>query len=216
MTGGLPARLRLVVVLDAAAAGGRDLAAIGAAAARGGATMLQVRGKGLSAEALAGLARAVLAAAPGACVTVNDRLDVALAVGAAGCHLGQDDLPIADARRMAPPGFIVGGSAGTSDEARRAAGQGAHYLGIGPVRPTPSKADAGDAIGADGFALVRQAGGLPAVAIGGVTAAEVPALMAAGAAGVAVIGAVLAAADAEAAARQLRNAVDAGLARLPS
>ncbi len=206
---GLPDLLRLVVILDAAAAGSRDLADIGARAVRGGATMLQVRGKGLPAAVLAGLVREVLAAAPSTCVTVNDRLDVALAVGAAGCHLGQDDLPVADARRMAPPGFILGGSAGTSDEARRAAAEGAHYLGIGPVRATTNKADAGGVIGVDGFRQVREAGGLPAVGIGGIGADDVAALMAAGASGIAVIDAVLGAPDPEQAARTLRGQVEA-------
>ena len=204
LTGALP----LVVILDADAAKGRDLAELAAAATRGGATMLQVRGKALSAAALADAVRRVIAAAaPDVPVVVNDRLDVALACGAAGCHLGQDDFPIAEAKRLAPPGFLIGGSAGTEDEARRAARAGAEYLGIGPIHGTRNKDDAGSPIGVDGFRKVRLAGALPAVAIGGVDLADVPALMAAGASGVAVIGAVLGAKDVEAATRALRKAL---------
>ncbi|MBI4543435.1 MAG: thiamine phosphate synthase [Gemmatimonadetes bacterium] len=206
--GGLLEALRLIVILDAEAAEGSDPAGLAREAVRGGATMLQVRGKALSADELARMTRRVLEAAGGVPVTVNDRLDVALAVGAAGCHLGQDDFPIAEARLLTPPGFLLGGSAGSEDEARRAASQGAHYLGIGPIRVTSSKADAGQAIGVTGFARIRAAApSVPAVGIGGVTAAMAPALVAAGAAGVAVIAAVVGTPDPYRAARELRDAL---------
>jgi thiamine-phosphate pyrophosphorylase len=199
--------LRLVVILDAGIAGDRDLAALAAQASAGGATMLQVRAKEVAAGDLADLVRRVMAAAA-LPVVVNDRLDVALATGAAGCHLGQDDFPITAARAIAPPGFWLGGSAGNPEEARRAAGAGAHYLGIGPIAVTASKADAGAAIGVEGFRRVHAAApGVPAVAIGGVTAALTPALMAAGAGGVAVIRAVLDPGDPARATRALRAAV---------
>jgi thiamine-phosphate pyrophosphorylase len=200
--------LRLVVILDTGVARGRDIAQLADLEASGGATMLQVRAKDIDARALAALVRRVLGAAAGCPVVVNDRLDVALAAGAAGCHLGQDDFPIDEALRMVPPGFWLGGSAGTADEARRATRAGAHYLGIGPVAATGSKTDAGEAIGVEGFRAVHAAApDVPAVAIGGVTVALVPALMAAGAAGVAVIGAVLDAADPRAATEDLRAAL---------
>lgn len=201
--------LRVVVVVDAAAARGRDPGRLAAAAVRGGVTMLQVRGKDLPAAALADLTRRVRAVAGEVPVLVNDRLDVALATGAAGCHLGQDDFPMDEARRMAPPDFLLGGSAGSEDEARRAARLGAHYLGVGPIHATPHKPDAGAAIGVAGFARIRAATpALPAVAIGGVTVRDVPALIDAGAAGVAVIGAVLDAEDPADATWKLREAVD--------
>jgi thiamine-phosphate pyrophosphorylase len=204
---GLAEALPLVVILDAGVARGRDLAALAGLAARGGATMLQVRAKHAGARELAALTRRVLAAAGPVPVMVNDRLDVALATGAAGCHLGQDDFPIDEAAKLVPPGFWLGGSAGTADEARRAAAAGAHYLGIGPIAATGSKTDAGAAIGIDGFRAVRSAAPhLPAVAIGGVTAGSAPALAAAGAAGMAVIAAVLEAPDPVEAARALRTA----------
>ena len=208
----LAGALRLVVILDAAVAceAKADLETLARGAARGGATMLQLRAKHESAAAVAELTRRVIAAAPDLPVVVNDRLDVAIAAGAAGCHLGQDDFPIAEALRLAPPGFWLGGSGGTPDEARRAAAAGAHYLGIGPVAATGSKADAGAAIGIEGFRAIHAAApDLPAVAIGGVTVALVPRLLEAGAAGIAVIRAVVAAADPVAATRALRAALDA-------
>jgi thiamine-phosphate pyrophosphorylase len=199
--------LRLIVILDAGVGRGRDLAAIGAHAAEGGATMLQVRAKESTARDLADLVHRVMAVTP-LPVVVNDRLDVALATGAAGCHLGQDDFPIDAARTMVPAGFWLGGSAGTPEEAARAAAAGAHYLGIGPIAETASKGDAGAAIGVDGFRRIHAAApGVPAVAIGGVTAALAPGLVAAGAAGIAVIRAVLDAADPALAARDLRLAL---------
>ncbi len=202
------ASLRLLVVLDRDAAEGRDLAALAAAAVAGGATLLQVRAKHAGARELAALVRAVMGRAGPVPVLVNDRLDVALAAGAAGCHLGQDDLPLDVARLMAPPGFLLGGSAGNEEEARRAAAQGPDYLGIGPVAVSPTKLDAGPAIGWEGFARAHAAApGIPAVGIGGIDAALARRARAAGAAGVAVVGAVVAAADPEAAARALRAAV---------
>ena len=203
----LPDALRVVVILDAGVAGGRDLAALAAHATRGGATMLQVRAKDTAARSLAELVRRVMSATT-LPVVVNDRLDVALATGAAGCHLGQDDLPIDAARGIAPAAFWLGGSAGDPDEACRAVGAGAQYLVIGPIAITASKADAGAAIGVEGFRRAHAAApGVPAVAIGGVTLSLVPALMAAGANGVAVIRAVLDASDPESATRNLRMAV---------
>jgi len=207
---GLAAALRLVVILDPDASSGRDLADLASRALAGGATMLQVRGKRLGAADLAALTRRILAAAGEVPVIVNDRYDVALATRAAGCHLGQVDFPIAEARIHAPAGFILGGSAGTPQEAAQCVAQGALYVGIGPIHATPSKSDAGTAIGVAGFARVHAAApSLPAVAIGAVTARDAAALRAAGAAGLAVISAVAGAADPERAARELRSAFDA-------
>lgn len=199
--------LRLVVILDTDAASGRDLAGLAAAAVCGGATMLQLRAKRLGGREAAALATRILASAGPVPLVVNDRLDVALAVGAAGCHLGQTDLPIDAARKLAPPGFLLGGSAASSVEARRAADEGADYLGIGPIAATPSKTDAAPPIGWDGFARVHGAvPHLPAVGIGGIDAALAAGARAAGAAGIAVISAVLGAADHGAATRALRAA----------
>jgi thiamine-phosphate diphosphorylase len=138
---------------------------------------------------------------------VNDRADVALAAGAAGVHVGVDDLAPALLRRVAPPGFIIGVSVGSDEEVARAAG--ADYVGIGPVYPTGSKTDAGAAIGAARFAELAKRCALPAVAIGGITSGRVPDVMQVGAAGVAVISALFGASDPTLAARALRSALDA-------
>ena len=193
---GVTASLRLVVILDAAAAGGPlHLNAFAAAAVAGGATMLQLRDKQSSPAVMAETARRIMSIAGRVPLMINDRLDIALATGAAGCHLGQDDFPIDEARAIVPAGFILGGSAGTEDEARAATKAGAHYLGVGPVKTTANKADAGAAIGIEGFARIRAATHLPCIAIGGITRFDVPALKAAGATGIAVISAVLGHAD---------------------
>ena len=133
-------------------------------------------------------------------VLVNDRADVALAATAAGVHLGPDDMPVALARPLFPPGKLIGASVGTAAEAAHNAG--ADYWGVGPWRATATKTDAGPSLGAEGFRrIVAIAGGLPCVAIGGVIPHDVPMVLAAGGAGVAVVSGILAAPDVEAAAR---------------
>ena len=200
MTHNLAGILKLVLVTDDALVGGRDLVALCQAAERGGVTAVQLRLKQASARDLAAAARALLAALRVPLV-VNDRLDVALAVGAAGVHLGPDDIPVAMARRVVPAGFLLGASVGSAAEA----GQGAEadYWGVGPLRGTATKADAGGAIGVEGFRkLVRMAPeGLPCVAIGGVLPGDVAEVQAAGGAGVAVVRGILGEEDVEAAAR---------------
>lgn len=198
-----PAALTLVAITDDLRDGVGGLAARAASAVRGGATMVQLRLKHASGRELVEVARRLVQSLP-VPVIVNDRADVALAAGAAGVHLGVEDLPVAAVRAIAPPGFVVGASFGGDAELAHASG--ADYVGIGPVYATLSKSDAGSAIGVDGFARLRQLGGMPALAIGGVTAANAAPLREAGAAGVAVIRAVLGAPDPEAAARAIRRA----------
>jgi len=199
---------RLYVILDPALTRGRPVAAVASAAIAGGATLLQVRAKGATTRRLIALVDAVQAVAGphGVPVIVNDRADVAFACGAAGVHLGPDDLPPAAARRLLGPGSLVGCSAGTPDEALAAALGGADYVGTGDVFGTTSKGDADAPIGLAGLAAVVDASSIPVVAIGGVTAANAGQAIAAGAAGVAVIGAVGLADDPEAAARAIRDA----------
>jgi thiamine-phosphate pyrophosphorylase len=139
-------------------------------------------------------------------LVVNDRADVALAAGAAGVHLGADDLSVAAVRRIAPDGFVIGVSVGSDDEVPGSAG--ADYVGIGPLFSTGTKPDAGAAIGVDRFAELAAACQLPAVAIGGIDASNAAAAMQAGARGVAVIRAVLSNRDPESAARALRAALE--------
>jgi thiamine-phosphate pyrophosphorylase len=199
--------VRLIAITDSLRDGPRGLALRAAAAVFGGATMIQLRLKEESARSLVEIARTILAMVPDVPLVVNDRADVALAAGAAGVHVGVDDLAPALLRRVAPPGFIIGVSVGSDDEVARAAG--ADYVGIGPVYPTGSKTDAGAAIGAARFAELAKRCALPAVAIGGITSGRVPDVMQVGAAGVAVISALFGASDPTLAARALRSALDA-------
>jgi thiamine-phosphate pyrophosphorylase len=198
-------RLRLIVVTDPDCGAGRGVVNVVRAALRGGAPAVQLRMKDAPAREMTALARALLAEtrAAGALLFINDRVDVALAVGADGAHVGQDDLPVAAARRIAPPGFLLGVSTETAELARAAEADGANYVGVGPVYHTGSKADAGDAVGAERIAQVAAAVRIPVVGIGGITIENAPPVLLAGAAGVAVISAVMRAADPEAAARAL-------------
>jgi thiamine-phosphate pyrophosphorylase len=147
--------------------------------------------------------------AAGIPLIVNDRVDVALAIGAEGVHIGQDDMPAAIARRLIGPDRILGVSARTVEEAIQAERDGANYLGAGDVFGTPTKPDAGPPIGVEGLRQIVRAVSIPVVAIGGVTPQNAPAAVEAGAVGVAVISAVMGAPDPEAAARQLREVVKA-------
>lgn len=196
--------LTLIAITDGIADGEAGLLRRAAAAVRGGATMVQLRLKHADARTLVEVARQLVDNLP-VPVIVNDRLDVALAAGAAGVHLGADDLPVAAARAIVPSGFLLGVSVGTDGEVAGSAA--ADYVGIGPVFGTRSKHDAGVAIGVAEFARLSSRVGLPAVAIGGVDAANAPEAIAAGADGVAVISAILGSPDPERSARALRSAI---------
>jgi thiamine-phosphate pyrophosphorylase len=204
MTDDVRHRLRLMVVTDPEC-GGRGVVDVVRAALRGGAPAIQLRMKDAPAREMADAARALLAEtrAAGALLFINDRVDVALAVGADGAHVGQDDLPVEPARALAPPGFLLGVSAETAELARQAQADGADYVGVGPVYATGSKADAGDAVGAARIAEVASAVRIPVVGIGGITVANAPPVIQAGATGIAVISAVMRADDPEAAVRTL-------------
>ena len=194
-----------MLVTDDAVLAGRDAVALVQAAERGGVTSVQLRLKRVTPRELAELAR-TLVGALGVPLLVNDRPDVALAAGAAGVHLGPDDLPVSLARRVVPPGFILGASAGSAAEAAAAAD--ADYWGVGPWRATGTKADAGEALGVEGFRrIVGLGGGRPCIAIGGVRPSDVPAVLGAGGAGVAVVSGILGDADVEAAARRYAGAM---------
>ncbi len=197
-----------MVLTDAVLLKGRDAVDVCRRAAAGGATMIQVRLKDTAPRDVVALARALVAALP-VPVLVNDRVDVALAAGAAGAHHGQDDPPLDAVRPHVPPGFLLGVSVGTPAQAARARGWNADYWSVGPCYATANKPDAGPPLGPEGFAaLARLApAGTPVIGIGGITAAGAGPLVRAGAAGVAVIGAVLGATDPETAARALRSAL---------
>lgn len=205
-----PSDLRFYVVVDeavAARAGHKSLEDLVSAILRGGATAVQLRGKTLCARdlLLRGKRLRVLTEASGSLFLINDRLDVALAVGASGVHLGADDLPLAEARRICPKGFLIGASVDTPEEARRAEAEGADYLGAGPVFPTETKRTANPAIGPAGLAEIVRAVSVPVVGIGGIGPGNIREVMAAGAAGAAVVSAVVAAEDPKAAVRELRS-----------
>ncbi|GAB3140081.1 thiamine phosphate synthase [Micromonospora sonneratiae] len=136
-----------------------------------------------------------LCAEAGATCLVNDRLHVALAVGAAGGHVGDSDLPVAAARRVLGPTAVLGVTARTPATAAEAVSAGASYLGVGPCYATTTKDGLPAPIGPAGIRDVTGAVAVPVIAIGGVTPARVPELLAAGAYGVAVVGAVSTAAD---------------------
>jgi len=196
-----------MVITDPVLLKGRDPVAVCRAAVQGGATVIQVRWKdGTSAEILE-LTRALVAALP-VPVLVNDRVDIALAAGAVGAHLGWDDPPLDALRPHVPTGFLLGLSVGSADEAARAPAT-ADYWSIGPRFTTPTKRDAGAPLGPEGFAaIVRLAlEGVPVIGIGGITAANARSVIESGATGVAVIGAVLGASNPEIAARELRAAL---------
>lgn len=198
----------LYVLLDTGILNDRPPLEVARAALAGGATVLQLRAKGWSAREQVALAEALLPVthAHGVPLLINDHADIALAVGAAGVHLGVDDLPVALARTIMPEGVIGYSPEGVAD-ARRAAADGARYLGVGPFGATSTKPDAGTAIGAEGLCSIARAVRIPVVAIGGIHQANAADAIAAGAAGIAVVSAVIAASNPAAVAHELRAIV---------
>lgn len=197
------------LVTDRPLCGGRDLAAVVRAAVRGGVGVVQLREKSAPTREYVELARALKAQLAGAGVPllVNDRADVAFAAGADGVHLGQSDLSWRDARRLLGPEALIGLSVETEAQAAAAADADVDYLGVSPIFPTPTKRDTGEAWGLAGLRRLRAATRQVLVAIGGLGPANAAEAIAAGADGVAVVSAICAAPDPEAAARALRAAV---------
>jgi len=182
-----------MLVTDDDLLAGRDPVALAVAAERGGASSVQLRLKRASAREQVALTRRLVEALriP---VLVNDRPDVALAAGAAGVHLGPDDVPVSLVRGIAPPGFVIGASVGS--EAEAGAADPADYWGIGPWRASGTKRDAGAGLGTEGFGrLLRLAGGRPCLAIGGLRPEDVRDVVAAGGSGVAVVSGILGGSD---------------------
>jgi thiamine-phosphate pyrophosphorylase len=203
----------LYLVTDRGLAGGRPLEGLVEAAVRGGATAVQLREKHCSTRDFVELGRALyrLLAPLEIPLIVNDRLDVALAIGASGVHLGQQDMDYESARRLLGPEAVIGLSIETVEQARAAERLDADYLGVGPVFPTPTKADAAPALGLAGLARVRAVSHHRLVAIGGIGAGNARQVIDSGADGVAVVSAICAAGDPERAARELRQSVDEAL-----
>ena len=195
----------LCVITRAVPQLGRGHLDIARAALEGGARFLQFRNKHMTTRELVETAGELrrLTRQYGGMLVVNDRVDVALAVGADGVHLGNDDMPVSEARRLLGPDAIIGASAATVESARAAEAAGADYLGVGPIFATGSKADAGEAIGLGPMQQVKAAVELPLLAVGGITAGNVSQVIRAGADGVAVISAVSEADDMAAATAEL-------------
>ena len=189
--------LRLIVVTDARLAQPRSIEAVVAAALEAGAPAIQLRDKQADARQLfeQAVRLRALTSRFQALLFVNDRFDVALAAGADGVHIGPDDMPLAAARRAVPRPFLIGTSTDDPAAARRAQEDGADYIGCGAVFATTSKAVGDEQIGPVGLRRVVQAVSIPVVGIGGVSEGNVALVAEAGAAGAAVIKAVMAASD---------------------
>jgi thiamine-phosphate pyrophosphorylase len=186
---------RLHVLTDARA--GRDAIGLAAGAVEAGAPVVQLRVKGRTDRELYDLGTRLMAVCTrhGTTCIVNDRVDIALAIGAHGTHLGADDLSVAAVRRVAGPGHLIGGTAREPGQAARLVAEGADYLGVGPAYRTSTKDGLPAPLGAEGISAVARAVAVPVIAIGGVTADRVRPLVAAGAYGIAVVGAVSDATD---------------------
>ncbi len=215
-----PIDLRLNAIVDPERAGGHDLADLARLCAEGGATLIQLRDKVSETRAMVEVARAIKKAlAPlGVPFVVNDRIDVALAAKADGVHLGPDDMAIEDARAILGRNAIVGLSVKSVVEAEAAPIDLIDYAGSGGVYVTLSKQQKNAPIGPEGLARIigalhRRAPALPVCGIAGIDASNAAAVIGAGADGVAVISALSLSPDPAAAARSLRDIVDAVLAK---
>jgi thiamine-phosphate diphosphorylase len=198
-------RLRLVVITSEDLAGPNDVVNVVQQALSAGAPSIQLRAKEATARELTAMVQVLLPSvrAAGSLLFVNDRLDVALAAGADGVHLGPDDLPVRDVRSTVADDFIVGYSTDDPEEAAQAQADGADYLGSGTVYTTTNKSDPGEVIGVEGLRRVVEAVSIPVVGIGGITPDRAEAVAETGASGIAVIGAVMSAADPGDAVRRL-------------
>ena len=199
------AQLGLYLVTDRALCGTRALTDVVAQAVQGGVGCVQLREKDCSTRdflAQALLLRALLAPL-GVPLVINDRIDIALACGAQGVHLGQSDMPPAQARSLLPPDVFLGWSVETLDEVHACAALDVDYLGLSPVFATATKTDPRPPWGLEGLRRARAATALPLVAIGGVNAGNASALRAAGADGLAVVSAICAAPEPRQAAAEI-------------
>ena len=197
--------LGVYLITDRSCCGSRPVDEVVGAAIEGGATLVQLRDKNVDARPMLALGRRLLELLRpvGIGLIVNDRIDVAQVLDADGVHIGQQDIPYREARRLLGPAKIIGLSVGSEAEAREAAGMDVDYVGVGPVYPTASKPDAGAALGPDATARLARISGHRAVAIGGISSANAATLYAAGIEGVATISAICSAPDPGAATRRL-------------
>ncbi len=196
--------LNLYLVTDRRWLGGRTFETCIEAAIRGGGTLVQLREKNLGSGDFFKMAQTVKAVTDRCNIPliINDRLDIALAVDAAGVHLGLEDLPVVVARKLLGPDKIVGASAATVDEAILFQNQGADYLGVGAVFPTTTKLG-NEAVSLDDLQTITAAVHIPVVAIGGINTENAASVLATGVAGIAVVSAIMNQSDIEAAAMRL-------------
>ena len=200
--------LSLYLVTDRKLAGQRELVEVVQKAVKGGVTVVQLREKELCAREFYELGiRIKELLPPDVPLLIDDRLDLALAIGADGLHLGQRDLPVEIARKLLGPLAIIGLSVETPGQLQAAKQLPVDYLAISPVFSTPTKTDTGPAWGLDGLRAARKLTDLPLVAIGGINERNAAAALEAGADGVAVVSAICAAPDPEEAARQLKKII---------
>jgi thiamine-phosphate pyrophosphorylase len=204
---GLADLLRLYLVTDQQALLGRTLTDVVLAAVQGGVTCVQLREKQASTRDFVALACALsdLLTPLGVPLVINDRIDVALASGAQGVHLGQSDMSVEQARRLLPPQVFIGLSVETMEDVARATSQPVDYLGVSPIYPTPTKTDTAAPWGLDGLHQVRAVTDLPLVAIGGIHLVNAAEVQQAGADGLAVVSALCSADDPCAAAKSFRR-----------
>ncbi len=198
----------LYLVTDRALACGRSLVEVVSEAIAGGVTCVQLREKNCSTRQFVeeGLALQKILIPKDIPLIINDRVDIAMVVGASGVHLGQDDMEIADARRILGPESIIGISVESISDAREAAAAGADYLGVSPVFATPTKTDTAPPLGLEGLKAIRLEVDLPLVAIGGIKSDNCASVIAAGADGLAVVSALVSAPSPRKAAMDFRLA----------
>lgn len=201
--------LSLYLVIGPDVTAGRDVTSVALAAVRGGATMVQLRYKAGASEVMQSAREVIEVLRPtGVPVIINDRVDLARALGAQGVHLGQGDAKPSEARQVLGEDAIVGLSITAPEQLSSVDPTIVDYLGVGPVFQTPSKADAAPPLGLDKLTQIASSVRLPVAAIGGVTEGNAAAVIRAGADGLAVISAICAADDPEDAARALTARID--------
>jgi thiamine-phosphate pyrophosphorylase len=205
-----PIDWRLYLVTDRRIAGVRRIEDIVCAAVRGGVTAVQLREKECATREFVEWGRRLreLLARSGVPLMVNDRVDVALAVGADGVHIGQSDMAFRDARVLLGPDALIGLSVETMEQAEAAENLDAAYLGVSPVFSTPTKADTAPAWGLAGLRKLRASSRHVLLGIGGISVENAADVIEAGADGVAVVSAICGAADPEKVSRELRRALD--------
>ena len=199
----------LYVILDTTSLAGRSHVEVAGQVIRGGATVIQLRDKTMPKDELLALARKLvsLCRENGVLFIMNDYLDLAIAAGADGLHMGREDLPCAEARKLLPVDMILGCSVTSVEQAVAAEAEGADYIAVGSMYPTPSKEKA-VVVGTEMLSQVRQMTSRPLVAIGGITRENAAEVIAAGADAIAVIRAVVGAESPEEAARQIVSEIE--------